>query len=217
VGGSETEIRSDFEQQQADGILPASFRVVVPGQNPWWDLHIAWPPSVREHDHPVPDEHQVFIVNPLALGTWSPPAIYSLLLYALATSSSKGMRWLHWPMTRPTLHLQIAEEFSDIERAELLDVFEQAWGRTRVEAPLDIERLSVPFWSHLWWLGLVASVAVILGATSLQLPNWQRLIGISIALVPAFIARAKQQEFRRSAPRRKVARRASERGLSEKR
>lgn len=96
----------------------------MPGQDPWWDAQFTWPRRMTNLDPPA-DDSEALLLNPLSGNAWSPPAIISLIRYALLRSSPMGRRWLRWSFTRPKLSVQVGGDFSPVERAELLDAVEE--------------------------------------------------------------------------------------------
>lgn len=202
VGQTEAEVRANIETHKQKGELPSSFRVVLPGEDAWWDAQCAWPPRDDKPTRTVPDQSEALLLNPLASSTWLPSAILSLVRYVLATSSPKGLRWLRWSFLRPKLMLELGSDFSPVERAELLDVFEEAWGRSRVQGLADVPRLTRPPWWLLRWFGLFWLFAALTYSAGNHLPLWQRVIAIVLAMAPMAIAKHKEDRASRSAPRR---------------
>lgn len=211
VGGSELEVRANLEQQKASGVVPSSFAVVGPGDDPWWDAKIAWPPVNSKSARINSKQGAALLFNPLSAGSWFPPAIDSLLRYVLATASAKGLRWLRWPFTRPNLVLELVGTFSPVEREEVLDVVEQIWGRARVEGPSDIQRLKLSPWAVAYWLGLLGLVVAFIIPLALRLPQWQRASLALLSATPAVVANVKLRAILRSGPRRKAAQHSDER------
>ena len=205
VGETEAEVRADMAALKQNGALPASFRVLLPGQDAWWDAQTAWPPRADKPAQTAPDESEILLFNPLASATWWPHAISGLVRYVLATSSSNGLRWLRWPLLRPKLTLELASDFSSVERAELLDVFEEAWGRSRVQGLADVPRLTQPPWWLLRWSAWFAFYALMFCAIRSRWPLWPTGGAILVVLLPALIARRKEEALVRTAPRRKLA------------
>lgn len=156
VGGTEAEARALLIEGARAGHLRVAPRVVMPGQDAWWDEQIAWPPP-RKKVH-------------------KPPA--------------------------PKLTLELAGDFTAVERGEVLDQIEETWGRSRVQGPADIPRLARFPWSLLSWAAGAATLAVTLHAVSHQWPLWQRFTSTLVALSPALIAKRKQKQLAHSAPRR---------------
>lgn len=98
--------------------------------------------------------------------------------------------------------IELRSDFSPVERAELLDVFEDAWGRSRVQGLADVPRLTRPPWWLLWWLGLLAVYAVGTYSIRSRWLWWQTAAAIVLALAPVAIAKREQEAASRSAPRR---------------
>lgn len=208
VGGTEEQVRAALLNATREGDLPVSLRIVSQGHDPWWDAQVAWPP--RTTDRPVPvDDSEAFLLNPLSANGWSPPAIISLLRYTLAGSSSKGIRWLRWPFTRPQLSIEVVGDFTAVERAELLDVVDEAWGSARVVAPPGVARISKPPWWLLSWVGAIALLATSAYAVSHHWSLWKRLVASLVAVSPLLIAKRRATQLSRAAPRRSAARRAN--------
>lgn len=209
VGGTEEEVRAALLSSRLEGSLPAAFRIVLPGGDPWWDAQYAWP--LRKTELPAPaDDSEALLLNPLSVVGWSPPAISALLRYALFSSSPKAMRWLRWPFTRPKLSLEYVGDFTSVERAELLDAADDAWGASHVLAPPGVSRLRRSPWQLVWWTGLVAMIATTLYSVSHQWPLWQRIVVTLAALSPAFIAKRRLDQLSWAAPRRSAAQQAVE-------
>jgi hypothetical protein len=203
VGGTAQEAQAALRACALDGTLPRSLRILSPGEDPWWDAQHSWPLSTTDRSPPE-DDSEALLINPLSANAWSPRATISLLRYALFRSSPKGKRWMRWPFTRPTLSLEMGGDFTAVERAELFDVVEEVWGRSRVLASSGISRLRRPPWQLIWWIGPVAVVATSLFSVSYHWPLWQRVIVTLAAASPAFIAKRKQEQLSRSAPRRRA-------------
>lgn len=204
VVGTEVEFRATVERLKRAGSVTPTFRIILPGQDPWWDAECAWPPRSPRSSRDVPEDSEAFLLDPLDRATWFPPAIFSLFRYVFVTAP-QGKRWSRWPVTRPKLVLELAPDFSAVERAEILDVVEAAWGRSRVQGPADIPRLSRPPWAILWWLGVIACYAVTLYGVAHHWLWWQHLVGIALTMWPVLIARHKEADIFSSAPRRAVA------------
>jgi hypothetical protein len=204
VGGSEHEAQADLLACARDGRLPASLRIVSPGQAPWWDAQFAWPRKTTYFAPPA-DDSEALVLNPLSRNAWSPPAIISLIRYALLRSSPMGIRWLRWSFTRPKLSVQVGGDFSPVERGEVLDAVEGVWGRPRVLPPPGVSPLPGSPWRLIWWSGPIAVVLTTLYAVSHHWPLWQRVAATLAAASPAFIAKRKEEQLAHSAPRRKAA------------
>lgn len=202
VGGTEAEARALLIEGACAGHLRVAPRVVMPGQDAWWDEQIAWPPPRKKVHKPPADDSEAFIFNPLATSSWDPPATLSLVRYAIYSSSPKLRRSLKWSLLPPKLTLELAGDFTAVERGEVLDQIEETWGRSRVQGPADVPRYARFPWSLLSWAAGAAALAVTLYAVSHHWPLWQRLTATLVALSPVFLAKRKQEQLAYSAPRR---------------
>lgn len=116
VGEDEAEFLQRVRQALADMRLPTP-RVVHPGEDAWWDLAWRWPRPTTEEEQSVPapaDDASVLFVSPLRRETWAPHLAGAILFYHLRRHS-RGR------LLKPKVVLRRAEDFDEIEWAELSD------------------------------------------------------------------------------------------------
>lgn len=204
VGEPESEIRQRLEELKRTGKLVADFRLFRAGEDPWWNERCAWPPKPATKSGDRSRDPGALVFNPLASASWYPPGLAAALRYALAFPKRRA-RGLLSPPLGLRIHLEVADGFTAVERAEILDAVEDIPERAHVLGLPDIARRPMRPMKVVPWVmnaGLLAVVVakIIYGFGAIV----TSCLGFSVMGAALLVQRWQGRQMRYLAPRRNV-------------
>jgi hypothetical protein len=130
VGDEARGIDTGLMEAFAAGRLKVRPQLTTPGEDPRWTPYWKWPPPEQSV---LPEANSYLAICPLLDNSWSPLLARGLLGYALMSS---GVRGVLRPF-RYQLEVRLADEFSQLEKAELFDALDDLPVRARLSFPED--------------------------------------------------------------------------------
>ena len=158
VGETADEIKVRWKSIVVTGDLTDVPRLVLPGEDPWWDARLHSDLFGRDE----PTAHNSFLfIEPLRRETWSTEIVDVLLRYVLQLGRP-------WALRAPLIALELSRDFSDSEFADIVDAVRRNAG-SRVHLPperpqerVTLRRVVARAVLPLAWIVGLASLAILI-------------------------------------------------------